>query len=64
MHYLFYFALLKLDAAIRYSLLKDDIIDFPYFFINVNFFRFSSRVVAFVFKLMKYFNAILLSMAQ
>jgi hypothetical protein len=41
LHYLFYFALSKVSqelAAIRYRLLKDDIIDFPYFFINLNFF--------------------------
>jgi hypothetical protein len=52
------------DSAIRYSLLKDDIIDFPYFFINSNFFAgffFFLLCFAFIhsllFKLMKYFNA-------
>lgn len=52
-----------LRLAFRYSLLKDDIIDFPYFFINLNFFfRFCrflrSALVRFVLKLVKYFNAI------
>lgn len=39
-----------LRLAFRYSLLKDDIIDFPYFFINLNFFfrfcRFFARSFA------------------
>lgn len=34
--------------SFRYSLLKDDIIDFPYFFINLNFFfRFSKFLRSF-----------------
>lgn len=36
MCYLYLFSRLDLRLAFRYSLLKGDIIDFPYFFINLN----------------------------